>query len=105
MKDLQCDTDLRNACQNVRLCLPAAKIPVLSYHEWQMASLLGSMYVCEQYFSNVKVVKSKSEIDSRMRNWKTTSELLLLHMSKYWENWWRRNSSKLLANVSASFKI
>jgi hypothetical protein len=65
MTNLQCDTELRNKCQHVRLLdfckhyLPVDKFPVLSDYG-RRTSFFGNMYVCEKFFSKMKVLKRKS---------------------------------------------
>lgn len=63
--DLQCSAELKAKFRDVPLLdfykfyLPAKSFPGLSCHALKMASLFGSTYICEQFFSKVKVLKSK----------------------------------------------
>lgn len=64
--ELQCDSELREKFNNHTLLdfyskfISNTRFPVLRRHALFVASLFGSTYICEQLFSTMKQVKSKS---------------------------------------------
>ena len=63
--DLKCSTDLKNKFDGTDLArfyryLPVAKYPGLHENAIQMLSVFGSTYICEQYFSRMKAIKSET---------------------------------------------
>lgn len=61
---LQCDTFLKSRCNNlfgvdVFKILDKSKYPLLKSFSISIISMFGSTYICEQFFSKMKYVKSK----------------------------------------------
>ena len=66
--ELQCTSHLREKFREAplidfyKLYFPKTTFPKLYYHALKMACVFGSTYICEQFFSKMKLTKTKLEL-------------------------------------------